>query len=58
MIKTMSGDSSFSEPQLEQDTSEHIIPSQLSRANVCGLSRKVSTELKTNKMEQEPGKGR
>ena len=54
----MSGDASFSEPQLEQDTSEHVIPSQLSRANVCGLSRKVSTEPKTNKMEQEPGKGR
>lgn len=53
----MSDDSSSSEPQLQQNTSEQIVPSQLSRANVCGLSRKVSTELKTNKMEQEVGKG-
>lgn len=45
----MSDDSSSSEPQLQQNTSEHIVPSQLSRANVCGLSRKVSTELKTKR---------
>lgn len=37
--------------------STHPVPSQLSRANFCDLSWKVSTELNKSKLEQETGKG-